>query len=692
MKTYQPEDKRVVGFYGHRGSGKTSIVEACLFNAKVTSRLGSVEQGNLHLETDEEALERQLTNQVNVGYVEWDGVYIPILDTPGDANFWGNTSRTFAVVDAAVLVVNGTDGLEPQTLRCAEQLRERKIPYAVFVTKVDKEAQIYETAIGEIKAELSPNAAVMTLPIGLGTDFKGVVSLISNKAYLPDGQTGDVPADMSADVDAAREQLIDAVAAADDALMEKYLEEGSLTEEELTVGMKAGFLKGDVVPVFVGAPTSNVGTRPLLDFIKGSYPTPIERAVLKGTRNSRATEMVERRPGEGKLVAQVFRTHHDPFSGNLSFARVYAGSMKPSSDVYNVTQESHDRPSHIYFPMGGIKNGAECKEATAGDIVALTKLKHTTTGDSLSDKSDAVYLAPFEEPAALLNFGIAAVNSKEEEKVSQAIHRLVEEDPSLKFERDSLTKEMLLGGAGQAQIDYVVNTLKRHGLAVNLKEPKVPYRETLRSPIKNIEGKHKKQTGGSGQFAVCFIHIEPLPGGGIEFENKIVGGSIPRQFIPSVEKGIRDSLHKGPLTGHEIVDLKITLYDGKYHSVDSNDVAFQQAGRKAIRAAFRDKAAKPVILEPYMILTVTCPADLVGDIMGDLNSRRGRVANMETEGKRGKITASVPMSEVLKYATVLRSLTSGQGAFSMAFDRYDEAPAQVADQVMAAHKAVEDDD
>ncbi len=387
MKSYKPEDKRVVGFVGHRGSGKTSLVEALLFDAKATSRLGSVETKTLALESDPEALERQMTIQSNVGFVEWDGACIGIVDTPGDANFWGNANRAISVVDAAVVVVSGTDGLQPQTVRCVKKLRDSGTPFAIFVTKVDKENQIYEDTVAEIKADISPNAAVLTPPIQPGADFGGVVSLVSNRAFLSAGKSGDVPGDMSDDVDAAREMLIDAVAAADDELMEKYLEEGSLTEQELAVGLKAGFLAGEVVPVFVGASTQDCGALPLLDFIKSSFPNPLERAVVKGVNNNRENEPVERTPGDGALVAQVFRTHHDAFAGNLSYARVFAGSIKPSQDVYNANREGGDRPSHLYLPMGGTKNGSEVKEATAGDLVALTKLKATATGDTLCEKA-----------------------------------------------------------------------------------------------------------------------------------------------------------------------------------------------------------------------------------------------------------------------------------------------------------------
>jgi elongation factor G len=697
VRAYKPEEKRVVGFFGHRHSGKTSLIEGALFNAGVTTRLGSVEQGNLLLESDAEALSRQTTMHANVGFLEWKDCRIHVIDTPGDANFWGSTQRALAVIDAAVVMVSAVDGLEPVTFRVVQALQERRIPYAVFLSKLDKEGNNYKQTIDEVKAELAKNVALVTIPIGLGPQFKGVASAVNRRGYFIDGEKareGDVPDDMTDEVNAAREALVDAVAAADDTLMEKYLEEGSLGEEELAQGLKAAFIRGDLVPVLVGAPTSNVGTRALLDLICSAFPSPLERPALKGKKNLRTEELAERRPEPtGGLVAQVFRTHYDPFAGTLSYARVFAGSIHASADVYNATQESADRPSHIYIPQGGTKNGVETKEATTGDIVALTKLKSTATGDTLSSKDDPFCLPPFAEPEALLNFGIAPANSKEEDKLSQYLAKLLEEDPSLRFERDPETKEMLLGGLGQAHIDYVVDRLKRMGIGVELKEPKVAYRETIKTAIRDIEGKHKKQSGGHGQFGVGFIHVEPLPrGSGFEFVDAIVGGAIPRQFIGSVEKGIRESLKKGPLSGHPIVDIRVTLYDGKYHRVDSSDMAFQIAGRKGMKAAFTSPKAKPAILEPYMELDISCPADMVGDVMGDLNSRRGRVNNMVTEGRRGKINASVPMNEVLRYANVLKSLTSGQGSFTMKFDRYEEAPPNVQQQVMASYKAEDEED
>lgn len=697
MKHYTPTEVRVVGIFGHRGSGKTSLVEGFLFNAKVTKRLGNVESGNLALEIDQEAVARQMTLAANVGFVEWDGCRIGLVDTPGDGNFWGAAKRALDVVDSAVLVVSAPDGVEPGTSRAAAVLRERGVPFAVFVSRLDKEGQSFSEVIEELKGEVAKHPVALSLPIGNGDGFRGVVSLLNEKAYLADGdktKEAEIPADMADEVASARELLIDGVAAADDELAEKYLEEGTLNAEDLSRGLRAAVQSGELVPVLAGAPASNVGTRVMLDVIRAVFPAPVDRPAVKGFKSSKQDQPVERVPDPaGAPVVQVFRTYNDPFAGTLSFARVWSGTIRAGEDLFNSRTDSTDRPSHMYLPQGGTKEGTEVKTAGPGDLVVLTKLKQTRTGDTLTSKDDPTFLPPFKEPDALLNFGIVPGDQKDEDKASSFIHKLCEEDPSLKFERDPETKEMLLGGLGQTHIDYVVTRLKNAGISVELKEPTVPYRETVRAPVKNIEGKHKKQSGGHGQFGVCFINVEPLPrGSGVEFVDQIVGGAIPRQFIPSVEKGIRDALKRGPLSGNEIVDLKVTLYDGKYHRVDSSDMAFQAAGRKAIRAAFADAKAKPVLLEPYMVLDISCPAETVGDVMGDLNSRRARVNSMTTEGKRGRISASVPMNEILRYTNVLRSITSGRGSFQMRFDRYEEAPPNVQQTVAAAYQAADEDD
>jgi len=692
MKTYKPSDVRVVGLFGHRGSGKTSLAEAFLFNGKVTTRLGDVEAGNLTLEIDEVALERQTTMQVNAGFVEWNGCRIGLLDTPGDGNFWGAANRALDAVDAGIVMVNGAEGVENITLRTVHGLEARNAPLAVFVSKLDKEAADFDALMPEIKEEISKHAVAISIPIGKGPKLTGVVSLLSQKAYVLNGdkiEEQEVPADLADAVESARELVFDAVAAADDDLAEKFLEEGTLSEEELSKGLKAAFTKGEIVPVFAGVPTSGLGAAVVLDCIRAAFPSPLERPAVKGYESSKQEAPVERAPDpEGALVVRVFRTYHDPFAGTLSFGRVWSGSLKGSQDLYNTTNGNTDRSSHMYLPQGGTKAGVEIKEASVGDVVVFTKLKNTSTGDTLSTKDNPTFLPPFEEPEALLNFGLSAAEQKDEDKLSAFVHKRVEEDPSLRFERDPESKEMLLGGLGQAHIDYVIDRLKRSGIDASLREPKVPYRETLRAPIMNIEGKHKKQTGGHGQFGVCYVNVEPLPrGSGFEFVDQIVGGAIPRGFIPSVEKGIRDSFKHGPLSGSPIVDLRVTLYDGKYHRVDSSDMAFQTAGRKAIKAVFDHSKAQPVLLEPYMELDIACPAENVGDVMGDLNSRRARVSNMTTEGRRGRISCSVPMNEILRYTNVLKSITSGRGSFTMKFDRYEEAPPNIQQQVTAAYKA-----
>ena len=699
MKTYSPSDVRVVGFFGHRHSGKTSLVEGVLFNAKATKALGSVEAGNLTLEIDPIAIERQTTMQCNCGFVEWNGVRVSVIDTPGDANFWAATMRTLQVVDAGVITVSAPDGVEPTALRAMQSLAERSAPYAAFVTKLDKEGGDFAAVVAEIKAESGRDAVALGMPMGQGADFKGVVSLLTQKAYVPDGDKTkevDIPADLADAVSSAREQLFDAVAAADDELAEKYLEAGTLTEEELARGLKAAFVKGQLVPVLAGNPLQNVGSRVLLDVIRAIFPSPLDRPAIKGYRDSTRSATVERVPDpNGPLVARVFRTYHDPFAGLLNYVRIFSGKIAAATDVYNSTESTADRPSHMYLPLGGVKTGVEVKEASVGDVVVLTKLKVTGTGDTLTAKDDPTFLEPFDEPEALLNFGVSATDKKVEEKMAQLVQRIVDEDPSIRFARDAETKDTILGGLGQPHVDYVVERLKRQHIEVELREPKVPYRETLRTAVREVEGKHKKQTGGSGQFAVCYLNVEPLPrGSGVEFADEIVGGAIPRNFVPSVEKGVRESLTRGPLSGNEVVDLKVSLYDGKYHRVDSSDMAFQIAARKAMRAAFAHKMAKPVLLEPHMVVDITCPAENVGDVMGDLNSRRARVSNMTTEGRRGRITATVPMNEILRYTNVLKSITSGRGSFTMHFSSYEEAPPDIQQAVTAAYKGgtVEEDD
>jgi elongation factor G len=689
MKTYDPNDVRAVGYFGHRGSGKTSLIEGMLYSAGVTNRLGSVDKEVLTLESDPDAIGRHTTMSANVGTIEWNGTRIGVVDTPGDGNFWGTTHRVFDVIDSAVVTVSAVDGVEPMALRAIQELEQRHLPFAIVVNKLDKDGANFESTLAELAQNLHHDSVPVSVPIVNG-ELQGVASLLSGKAYLADGDAvkeAPIPEEIQDAMQAAREKLFDAVAAADDELAERFLEQGVLSPEDLARGLRAAFHRGDLIPILVANPVKNIGTTVLLDLIRSTFPSPIDRPTVHAFRDPTCSEEIELLPAaDGPLVARVFHTHYDPFSGMLSYARVLSGKIAASHDVWNPTASTSDRPSHMFLPQGGTKNGVEVKEAMVGDIIALTKLKHTHTGDTLCSKEQPAVLPKFEEPEALLSYGISVGDHKAEEKLAQAIHRIMEEDPSIVFMRDSESKETILGGLGQAHIDHVVDYLKRAGIEVQLREPKIPYRETFRAGVQMVEGKHKKQTGGSGQYGICYIDMEPLPrGSGVVFEDKIVGGAIPRNFIPSVEKGVRDALKKGPIAGSPVVDVKVSLVDGKYHRVDSSDIAFQMAGRKAIRELYKAKAIQPVLLEPLMHLDIVCPAETVGDVMGDLNSRRARVENMATEGKRGIISASAPMAEMLKYTNVLKSITRGQGSFTMRFEKYEEAPPPVQKEVAARY-------
>ncbi len=692
MKSYQPKDVRVVGFFGHRGAGKTSAIEGMLFNAGVTTRLGNVDEGRLTLDADPDAAERHTTMHATAGWLDWGGVRVTVVDTPGDGNFWGTTARVIPVIDSAIVFISSTSGMEPMALRTIQELSNQRVPFAIVLSKLDKENADFAGTLAAIRGDLPHEAVPISLPIGQGGDFAGTISLLSQKAYLPAGDTtseAPIPAELAETVKAARERMFDCVAAADDELAQRFLEAGTLTEEELIRGLQVDFLKCELIPVLAADPHRNIGMRVLLDFIAQACPSPLSRPPIKGFTSSKCDQPIERLPSvDGPLVARVFATHHDPFAGLLSYARVYSGKLVAAHDLWNSTRNAADRPSHIYIPQGDGKNGYEIKEARPGDIVALTKLKLTHTGDSLSSKDAPFCFVKPSEPDALLQYGISAGDQKSEERMAQLIQAMIEEDPSLTFRRDGESKESILGGLGQAHIEHVVDRLKRVGITVTLREPKIPYRETFRSPIRDVEGKHKKQTGGSGQFGVCNLHVEPLPrGSGIEFVDAVVGGAIPRNYIQSVEKGVREALKHGPISGCEVVDVRVTLYDGKYHRVDSSDIAFQLAAQKAIKAAYASRAARPLLLEPYVRVEISCPAGSVGDLMGDLNARRARVSDMTTEGKNGRVEALVPYSEMLKYANVLKSITSGRGSFSMRLDHYEEAPPDVQQKIASSYTA-----
>jgi len=695
MRKYATSDIRNVGLVGHQGAGKTSLAEAFLFDAKATTRLGSVADETSNLDYEPEEVRRKSSTSSAFASCEWQKKKISILDTPGDSNFFTDSRNCLTVMDAAIVVVSAVDGVQVQTSKAWEYATDQGLPLAVFLSKLDRERASFEDALKDVKKALSENIVALQAPIGAEDKFAGVVDLLSNKAYRykPDGSGAftveDVPADMKDQIKAAREALVDGVAATDDALTEKYLDQGDLTAEELATGLAAAIKSGKVIPAFCGSATKNIGAQPLLDFIAANFPSPEARGVRKG-QDPKGNPMECPPDAAAPFSGQVFKTVADQFAGKISVFRVWSGTLKADSGFLNVSSDTHERFGQILVLNG--KTTTPVTEAGPGDIVAVAKLKNTATGDSIADDKHPVKFEPLPQVQPVISFAIRPKNKGDEDKLANALPRIIEEDPTIHISRDVDGKEVLISGMGQLHVEITVEKMKRKfGVEVELAPPRIPYRETIKGRSMNVEGKHKKQTGGRGQFGVCYLDIEPgTRGAGFEFVDKIVGGSIPRQFIPSCEKGIRNCMSRGIVSGYPVVDVRVTVTDGKYHDVDSSDMAFQMAASKGFKKGF--KAAKPILLEPMMNLEVATPDDTMGDVIGDINSRRGRVLGMDSKGRMQIIKALVPMSELLKYAPDLRSITGGRGAFSMEFSHYDELPGPLAEKVMAEFKSTDEED
>jgi elongation factor G len=693
MKRYDTQDIRNVVWVGHGGAGKTSLAEAVLYVAGGATRRGVAGTDSSNFDYEPEEIKRQGTIQVSVGYAEWQKKKINFVDTPGDQNFLVETRIAMQVAaDAAIVVVSCPDGVQVGTEKVWQFCEELGLPRAVFVNKMDRERAIWDTCLDDIRKTLSDKATALQLPIGAESGFEGVIDLLHMKAlrFSEDGRevkTEAVPAGLAAEAQQAREKLIEDIASSDDALLEKYLGTGELSEEEVVAGLKKAMNSGALVPVFCGSAARNAGIQPLLDLIVAEFPSPDTRPARAGDDGKGHT--VERSASvDQPFAGRVFKTIGADI-GKISLVRVLSGKLTADSNVYNSTRETTERTGSLYALIG--KKRETVPEVAAGDIIGLAKLKATKTGDTLCDEKAPIKRPPLDVPAPVIKYAIRAKSKNDEDKLGAKLHDLQDEDVALKIEHDQASKEVLLGGMGQSHIEATVEKLRRLGVEVDLLPPKIPYLETIKGRAKNVEGKHKKQTGGKGQFGVCFIDMEPLPrGGGFEFVDAIVGGAIPRQFIPSVEKGIRLRMGKGVVAGYPVTDVKVTLFDGKYHDVDSDSRSFEMAGSKGFFAAF--KLCKPALLEPVMVVEISCPDENMGDIMGDINSRRGRVLGMESTGKSQVIKAHVPMSETLKYAADLRSMTGGRGSFTVAFSHYDELPAHLADKVIAEHKVQEEED
>jgi elongation factor G len=687
------EQLRNIALVSHGGAGKTSLVEVMLYNTGVTNRLGRTEDGNTVMDYEPEELKRLTSINSSFAQVPWKKQTISIIDTPGDQNFFTDTKLCMQAADGVVVVVDAVDGVKVQTEQAWDFAAADKQATAIFVNKLDRERADFQRTLQDCRESFgSPKPIIVQLPIGKEADFKGVVDLVSMKAYTYD-ESGkataiDIPADMQDEVETEREALIENVAEADDALIEKYLEGEVLTDAEIKETLKKGVIDRAFVPVLCGSATKNIGIDLLMDFIFSCMPSPLERGPFTAVNVSDDSEIEKIPSADGPFSGFVFKTVADPYAGRLSLFRVVSGTLGGDGTFYNTSKQAKERFNQLLSVTG--KEQKPIDGAGPGSIVAVAKLKETTTGDTLCDDSEKIKYQLAEPLPTLITFAIEAKAKGDEDKIFSSLTRLLEEDQGLKVDRNAETKEILLSGSGQVHIESSIEKMKRKfNVEVLLKTPKVPYRETFKKKVR-VQGKHKKQTGGHGQFGDCWVSFEPLPRGrGFEFEDAIVGGAIPKTYIPAVEKGIIESSQKGVLAGFPCVDFKAKLDDGSFHAVDSSEMAFKIAGSLAYRKAAQE--AKPVLLEPIMKMQITTPDEFMGDIMGDLNGRRGRVLGMDAAGKYQVINAEVPMSEVLTYAPDLRSMTGGRGIFSMEFLRYDEVPAQLSEKVVEAIKNQEEE-
>ena len=692
VKTYEAKDIRNVLLVGHGGSGKTTLLEAMQFASGATTRMGAVEDGNTVSDFEPEEVKKGISVSLAMAPVEWNGVKINVLDAPGYADFIGDVRSGVRAADAVVLVVSAVDGVEVQTEVAWELAVEAGLPRAILINKLDRERASFQNTLDQLVQSFGTQVAPLELPLGEEHEFEGVADLLARKAYRygsgAKAEEGEWPDDISGKADPYREKLMEAVAESDDALIEKYLEEGELSEDEVVHGVKRGFAEARIAPVLCAAAAKPIGVDRVLQFIADEFPSPEDRGAL--TVLDKAGEEKQRTcdPGE-PLVAYVFKTVSDPYVGHITMFRVFSGKVRPDATVYNATKGSDERVGQLFALRG--KEHETLSEVPAGDIAAVAKLSHTTTGDTLSTKDDPVTLPAIEMPEPLLAFAITPKTKGDEDKLSTALSRLREEDPTLRIERSDETHETVMYGMGEAHLDVQIERMKRKfGVEVATAPAKIAYRETIRGPGKGL-GRHVKQTGGHGQYAVCNIEIEPLPRGeGFEYVDKIFGGAIPNQFIGSVEKGVVKTMTQGVISGNPMVDIRCTLVDGKFHSVDSSDMAFQLAGALALKDAAQQ--AGVVLLEPIVEVDVVVPETYTGDIMGDLNSKRAKIQGIESAGAgKQRVKAQVPQAEVARYSIDLRSMTGGRAAFSMRFSHYEEVPSHLADKVIAAAQQEKDE-
>ncbi len=677
------ESLRNIAFASHGGAGKTSLAETMLFNAGIINRIGRVEDGNTAMDFEPEELKRNISLSSGFHQFNWKKHIVSLIDTPGDQNFFSDTKSCMQAADSAVIVLDAVDGVKVQTEQAWDFAETFKLPCIIFINKLDRERADFMRAFKDAVECFEPKPMIIQIPIGSEENFNGIIDLVSMKAYTYDTKGKatkvDIPSDMQDMVSEEREALVENVVESDDELLERYLEGEPMSDDEIKVALKKGILSRSFVPVLCGSVTKNIGIDLLQDFIVHCMPSPLDRGSWIATDATGDGEIECRPDPDAPFSGFVFKTVADPFAGRLSIFRIVSGTLGADGNFYNVNKDTSERYNQLLRLAG--KEQKQIKKAGPGAIVAVAKLKETTTGDTICSSNQKVKFKCADPLPPLISFAVKAKSKGDEDKVFISLSKLLEEDMSLQLTRNPETKQILLSGLGQVHIEVTTEKLKRKfNVEVQLDTPKVPYKETITKTVR-VQGKHKKQTGGHGQYGDCWIQIEPLPRGkGFEFENKIVGGAIPRQYIPAVEKGVIESAQKGVLAGSPCVDFKVILDDGSFHAVDSSEMAFKIAGSLAFKKAAAD--AGPVLLEPIMNVSVITPDEYMGDIMGDLNSRRGRVLGVDSKGKNQVIKAQVPMAEFLTYAPDLNSITGGRGIFTMEFSHYDEVPSQISQKIV----------
>lgn len=674
MRTYPSNNIRNVGILAHGGAGKTSLTEAFLFNAGHTTRLGKVDDGSTVTDYLPEEVKRKVTVSTTLAPVEWNDCKINILDTPGYADFIGEVKSALRAIDSIILTVCGVAGVEVQTEVHWATAEEAKIPRVIFINKLDRENANYYRVIDDLKEKFGNMIVPVMLPIGSEDNFTGIVDLLKQKAYNFEGSKVkeiDIPADMKDDVETYREAIMEAAAEGDDEYLMKFLEGELLTDEEVFKGLKTGVLEGKIVPVYCGTALKNIGIQPLMDAAVELLPSPVDAPEVAGKDLSKES-----------LSAVVFKTLADPFVGKLSFVRVVKGVLKSDSTIFNINKDKDERYGSLLVMRG--KTQENVSEAPAGDIVAIAKLAVTTTGDTLGIKGKTEVLEGVEFPNPVYSVAVKAKSRNDEDKVGNALYRLIEEDPTLSLEKNTETKETILTGMGEQHLDITLERMQRKfGVEVTTSTPRVPYRETIRGTAE-YEYKHKKQSGGHGQYGHVKLRFEPLEDKEFEFTETIFGGSVPKNYHPAVEKGVRDAMADGILAGYPVSNVKVTLYDGSYHDVDSSEMSFKIAATMCFRKGV--EKAKPVLMEPIMNVEVYLPEQFMGDIISDLNGKRGRILGMEPKGRWQVVKAQAPLSEMYRYVIDLKSITQGRASYSMTFSHYEDVPQQIANNIVEEAK------